>query len=218
MLGMPLSSSSRRSCNKLLSVSQPSNVDARILGCLAPVLKSRSSRSRRLNRLFLTNLTRTSQRIWVKQVSRLGLRMTRVSTFRGTRWPRLCICMSPKASPNVTLQVNAFLVHPSSVLAFTKQCSGDRHDKLYSIGFPIWAVADVASKSMLGAWVLPSNRDGTTIGYLFLTLVLKYKGTSHLFFFFLLFKHRLPLGLPIQFGSDCGSETTQLFGLVQALR
>lgn len=107
---------------------------------------------------------------------------------------------------------------PIISIGIHEQWSGDGHDKLYSIGFPIWAVADVASKSMLGAWVLPSNRDGTTIGYLFLTLVLKYKGTSHLFFFFLSFKHRLPLGLPIQFGSDCGSETTQLFGLVQALR
>ena len=31
--------------------------------------------------------------------------------------------------------------------------SGDGHDKLYKIGFPIWAVVDFASGMYLGAWV-----------------------------------------------------------------
>ena len=55
--------------------------------------------------------------------------------------------------------------------------SGDGHDKLYKIGFPIWAVADFATGNTLGAWVLPSNRFAVLVAYLFLTLVEKYKGS-----------------------------------------
>lgn len=49
--------------------------------------------------------------------------------------------------------------------------AGDGHDKLYSIGFPIWAVVDDATARWLGAWVVPSNRMGHIIGYLFLCLI-----------------------------------------------
>lgn len=55
--------------------------------------------------------------------------------------------------------------------------SADGHDKLYSIGFPIWAVVDDASGYPLDAWVLPSNRMGYIVLYVFLSLVRKYKGT-----------------------------------------
>ncbi|KAF8639055.1 hypothetical protein AX17_001751 [Amanita inopinata Kibby_2008] len=78
--------------------------------------------------------------------------------------------------------------------------SGDGHDKLYKIGFPIWAVVDDATGKWLGAWVVPSNRMGHIIGYLFLCLVETLGG------------------IPLQFTTDCGSETTQLHGLVTALR
>ena len=54
--------------------------------------------------------------------------------------------------------------------------AGDCNDKLYSIGFPIWAVVDNATLKWLGAWVVPSNRMGNIIGYLFLALVEKYSG------------------------------------------
>jgi len=54
--------------------------------------------------------------------------------------------------------------------------SADGHDKLYSIGFPIWAVVDDATGKWLGAWVVPSNRVGSIVAYLFLELVEKYKG------------------------------------------
>ena len=57
-----------------------------------------------------------------------------------------------------------------------EQWSGDGHDKLYRIGFPIWAVTDAATTRILGAWVVPSNRMGEIIGYLFLLLVEEYKG------------------------------------------
>jgi len=47
---------------------------------------------------------------------------------------------------------------------------------------------------------VPSNRMGIIVGYLFLLSVEKYGG------------------IPLQFTTDCGSETTFLFGLVNALR
>jgi hypothetical protein len=98
--------------------------------------------------------------------------------------------------------------------------AGDGHDKLYSIGFPIWAVVDDATSKWLGAWIVPSNRMGNIIGYLFLTLVEKYGGTFSSFDTSsgYIQTHYLMLGVPLQFTTDCGSETTQLFGLVSALR
>ncbi|EDR01155.1 uncharacterized protein LACBIDRAFT_333554 [Laccaria bicolor S238N-H82] len=54
--------------------------------------------------------------------------------------------------------------------------SGDGHDKLYSIGFPIWAVVDEATSKWLGAWVVPSNRLGDIVGYLCLCLIEKFGG------------------------------------------
>lgn len=54
--------------------------------------------------------------------------------------------------------------------------SGDRHDKLNCIGFPIWAIVDNATSKWLGAWVVPSNRLGTVVGYLFLDLIERIGG------------------------------------------
>jgi hypothetical protein len=51
-------------------------------------------------------------------------------------------------------------------------------DKLYAIGFPIWAVMDDATSKWLGAWVVPSNRLGVIIGYLCLLLIEKFQGPS----------------------------------------
>ncbi|KAF8445060.1 hypothetical protein L210DRAFT_3611184 [Boletus edulis BED1] len=78
--------------------------------------------------------------------------------------------------------------------------AGDGHDKLYKIGFAIWAVVDDATSRWLGAWVVPSNRMGEIVAYLFLCLVEKYGG------------------IPLQFTTECGSETTKLFGLANSLR
>lgn len=66
---------------------------------------------------------------------------------------------------------------PKAPIGVHERWSGDGHDKLYKIGFPIWAVVDDATARWLAAWVVPSNRMGDVIGYLFLCLVLKYKGT-----------------------------------------
>ncbi|KIK79428.1 hypothetical protein PAXRUDRAFT_161324, partial [Paxillus rubicundulus Ve08.2h10] len=78
--------------------------------------------------------------------------------------------------------------------------SGDGHDKLTAIGFPIWAVRDVFSGKWLGMWVLPNNRCGASITYLYLSLVSCYGG------------------MPLQTTTDCRSETTQVYGFANALR
>ncbi|KAJ4493254.1 hypothetical protein C8R41DRAFT_867129 [Lentinula lateritia] len=52
--------------------------------------------------------------------------------------------------------------------------SGDGHDKLTGIGFPIWAVRDVWSGKWLGIWLVPNNRLKDTIAYLYLKLVYEY--------------------------------------------
>lgn len=54
--------------------------------------------------------------------------------------------------------------------------AADGHDKLYSIGFPIWAIVDDATGKWLGAWVVPSNRLGNIIAYLFVMTVERFKG------------------------------------------
>lgn len=65
--------------------------------------------------------------------------------------------------------------HP---LGIHERWAGDGHDKLYSINFPVWAVVDDATTKGLGAWVVPSNRIGIIIAYLFLTLVVVYGGAA----------------------------------------
>lgn len=54
--------------------------------------------------------------------------------------------------------------------------AGDGHDKLYKIGFPIWALIDDATGKWLAAWVVPSNRMGNIIAYLYLDLIEKCGG------------------------------------------
>ena len=49
--------------------------------------------------------------------------------------------------------------------------AADGHDKLYCIAFPIWAIVDDATGKWLGAWVVPSNRMGHIVAYLFLCAV-----------------------------------------------
>ncbi|KAF8825278.1 hypothetical protein HHX47_DHR7000632 [Lentinula edodes] len=55
-----------------------------------------------------------------------------------------------------------------------QEWSGDGHDKLAAIGFPIWGVRDIWSGKWLGLWVVPNNRLKDTIGYLYLKLVHEY--------------------------------------------
>jgi hypothetical protein len=58
--------------------------------------------------------------------------------------------------------------------------SGDGHDKLAAIGFPIWELRDVWSGKWLGIWVLPNNRLKLAIAYLYLSLVEELGGTCAL--------------------------------------
>ena len=78
--------------------------------------------------------------------------------------------------------------------------SGDGHDKLSRIGFPIWGIRDKWSGKWLGLWVVPNNRLKTAIAYLYLTTIESVGG------------------MPLQTTTDCGSKTTQVFGLGNALR
>lgn len=55
--------------------------------------------------------------------------------------------------------------------------SGDGHDKLAKIGFPIYGIRDVWSGKWLGLWVVPNNRLGTVVAYLYLSLVHELGGT-----------------------------------------
>lgn len=56
--------------------------------------------------------------------------------------------------------------------------SGDGHDKLAKIGFPIWGIRDCWSGKWLGLWVVPNNRYKVVIAYLYLKLVLELGGLS----------------------------------------
>jgi len=78
--------------------------------------------------------------------------------------------------------------------------SGDGHDKLKKIGFPIWGIWDVWSGKWLGLWVVPDNQLKVVIVYLYLSLV-KELG-----------------GMAIYMTLDCSSETTRTYGVSTALR
>jgi hypothetical protein len=56
------------------------------------------------------------------------------------------------------------------------QWSGDGHDKLVKIGFPVWGIRDMWSGKWLGLWTVPDNRLKVTIAYLYLSLVAKLGG------------------------------------------
>ncbi|KIJ38228.1 hypothetical protein M422DRAFT_176939 [Sphaerobolus stellatus SS14] len=85
-------------------------------------------------------------------------------------------------------------------LGIHEEWSGDGHDKLKRIGFAIYGICDVWSGKWLGLWVIPDNRLKDIVAYLWLSLVEEYGG------------------LPIQTTTDCGSETTMVYGLATALR
>lgn len=68
--------------------------------------------------------------------------------------------------------------HP---IGIHERWSADGHDKLYGIGFPIWAIVDDATSKWLGAWIVPSNRQGVIVAYCFLCLVEEYGGARSLY-------------------------------------
>lgn len=98
--------------------------------------------------------------------------------------------------------------------------SCDGHDKLSAIGFPIWGVRDVWSKMWLGLWVVPNNRLLKAIAYLYLSLIVELEGRLLQLSQLVDVALRLILlpGMPLQSTTDCGSETTLMYGLANALR
>ena len=91
---------------------------------------------------------------------------------------------------------------------------GDGHDKLYSIRFPIWVVMDEATTKWMGAWIVPSKRLRDVVGYLCLCLIKKFGGMSiPSLLFHTAHQFQFIAGMPLQFATDCGSETSQLYGL-----
>ncbi|KAG1834205.1 hypothetical protein EV424DRAFT_1468724 [Suillus variegatus] len=88
---------------------------------------------------------------------------------------------------------------PLVVLGPHHEWSGDGHDKLTQISFPIWGICDVWSGKWLGIWVLPNNCLKDAIAYLYLSLCYQLGG------------------MPIQTTTDCGSKTMEIYGFANAL-
>ena len=61
-------------------------------------------------------------------------------------------------------------------LGLHHEWSGDGHDKLAEIGFPIWGVCDKWSSKWLGLWVLPNNHLRKAIALLYLQLIKEQGG------------------------------------------
>jgi hypothetical protein len=61
--------------------------------------------------------------------------------------------------------------YPVTSLGPNDEWSGDGHDKLNKIGFGVYGIRDKASGKWLGLWVVPNNRLGEVVAYLYLCLV-----------------------------------------------
>lgn len=57
-----------------------------------------------------------------------------------------------------------------------QEWSGDGHDKLAAIGFPIWGMRDKWGLKWLGLWVVPNNRLKKAVALLYLRLIKKHGG------------------------------------------
>lgn len=107
---------------------------------------------------------------------------------------------------------------PKVPIGINERWSADGHDKLNGIGFPIWAIVDDATGRWLGVWVVPSNRLGNIIAFLYLIAVETAGGKYLLRCSFLYDCSQHFTGMPFQSSTDCGSETTQLYAVAKALR
>lgn len=118
---------------------------------------------------------------------RQGLRTTwhKIATSSGVHLPRDFVdnsmhCHNPGAFDDRNPR-NKKIVRVQKVpVGIHERWAGDGHDKLYCIGFPIWAVVDDATTKWLGAWVVPSNRMGVVVAYLYLILIEKFGGQPFL--------------------------------------
>jgi len=57
-----------------------------------------------------------------------------------------------------------------------EEWSGDGHDKLVGIGFPVYGIRDKWSGKWLGLWVVPNNRLANVVAYLWLCVMEQLKG------------------------------------------
>ncbi|KIJ39663.1 hypothetical protein M422DRAFT_174837 [Sphaerobolus stellatus SS14] len=80
-----------------------------------------------------------------------------------------------------------------------EEWSGDGHNKLATLGFPIDGIHDKWSGKWLGIWVVPNNQLSDVVAYLWLCIIEEYGGMS------------------IQLTMECGSETTEIYDIVHAL-
>jgi hypothetical protein len=99
-----------------------------------------------------------------------------------------------------------------------EEWSGDGHDKLTEIGFPIWGMRDKWGSQWLGLSVVPNNRLKQAIALLYLRLIKKHGGEHHCQLIDETVTDFCIPGMPVQTSTDCGSETTEVFGLANALR
>lgn len=65
-------------------------------------------------------------------------------------------------------------------LGINHHWSGDGHDKLVKIGFPVWGIQDMWAGKWLGLWTVPDNWLKVTITYLYLSLVAELGGGYNL--------------------------------------
>lgn len=68
--------------------------------------------------------------------------------------------------------------HTATIQSFgpNEQLSIDGHDKLLSIGFPIYGMKDKYSRKWISLATAPSNRTNMVTGYLFLKVVKSLQG------------------------------------------
>jgi hypothetical protein len=89
---------------------------------------------------------------------------------------------------------------PKHPLGPNERWASDGHNKTKAIGFPIYAFLDDATSKYLGVYIVPDNRNANIVTFCFLDVVEKVGG------------------IPLQVSTDRGSETTKLFGVMNALR
>ena len=106
---------------------------------------------------------------------------------------------------------------PKVPIGTNERWSADGHDKLYGIGFPVWAIVEDTTGQWLDCWVVPSNRMGHVVLYLFLCAIKDIGGRFFQQNTKILFAN-IFTGMPLQISTDCGSETTQLHAMAKALR
>jgi hypothetical protein len=69
---------------------------------------------------------------------------------------------------------------PLVAIGIHEEWSGDGHDKLSRIGFPVWGIREKWSGKWLGLWVVPNNRLKNTVAYLYLSLIEEQGGMCQL--------------------------------------